>query len=174
MTILNEVLQALAWFKFTEMEKRIVHGYAAHIRSGVQIENFISTPEQISLIWFKKIEYRLGLPPSFHDKNSELSDVVCWCGYDVFYDIEITKSNAITGYVFVTFPQAYDEMMSVSVLVSYNVMINGVDYGPFHQFTSDTADIMWREEPPSEDKRNHENSVTFQVCVIEFHSIFLF
>ena len=73
-----------------------------------------------------------------------------------------------------TFPQAYDEMMSVSVLVSYNVMINGVDYGPFHQFTSDTADIMWREEPPSDNERNHKNSVTFQVCVLEFHSFFLF
>ena len=65
MTKINEVLQALEWFKFTEIEKHIVHGYAGLIKSGVHIDNCISTPEEISLIWFKKREYRLGLPPSF-------------------------------------------------------------------------------------------------------------
>ena len=68
----------------------------------------------------EKRKYRLGLPRSFllhpvtirRDKNteirdgvtSELSDVVCWCGYDILYTVEITTSNVIKGYVNVTFP----------------------------------------------------------------------
>ena len=80
MAIINEVLQALEWFKFTEIERCIVHGYAAHIKHGVRIDSFISTPEEISSVWFKKREYRLGLPPSFllhpviirYDKSTEI------------------------------------------------------------------------------------------------------
>ena len=61
------------------------------------------------------------------DENSKLSDITRWCGYDVLCDIEITISNAITGHVLVTFPQRYDEMMPVFVLVVHNVTINGVE-----------------------------------------------
>ena len=93
-----------------------------------------------------------------------------WCGYDVSYVIELTVSNAITGYVIVTFPILLDEVIPVFVLVTYNVTINGVEYGPFQQFTRDTSNIMWREEPLSDEERNNENGVTVQVRVMEFHS----
>ena len=83
-------------------------------------------------------------------------------------NIEITKSNAITGYVHVSFPRAYDETSSVFVLVTNNVMMNGVEYGPFHQITCNVPNIQWREEPLSEEERN--NGVIVQVRVIEFHS----
>jgi hypothetical protein len=186
MAIINEVLQALEWFKFTEIERCIVHGYAAHIKHGVRIDSFISTPEEISMVWFKEREYSLGLPRSFclhsvtigrekskeirDGETSEMSDFVCWCGYAILYLVEITKSNVIKGYINVTFPQAYDKAMHVFVLVIFNVMINGVEYGPFQQFTRDTEDITWREQPLSEEERNHENGVIVEVCVIEFHS----
>ena len=184
MTIINEVLKALEWFKLTEFEKCIVHAYAAIINNGVRINS--STPVEISPVWFKKREYRLGLPPSSfllhpviirRDKSTEfrdgetfeLSDCLCWRGYSVMYSIHITKSNVIEGSIDVTFPQAYNEALSVFVMVVYNVKINGVEYGPFQQFSRDTEDIKWREQPLSEEERNHENGVIVEVRVIEFH-----
>ena len=75
----------------------------------------------------------------------------------------------IEGSIDVTFPQAYNEALSVFVMVVYNVKINGVEYGPFQQFSRDTEDIKWREQPLSEEERNHENGVIVEVRVIEFH-----
>ena len=177
LTVINEVLEKVDWFGFSQTEKQIVHGYAAIIRSGVHVENSISTPDCIPSSWFKKRDYRVGLPPSFllsrstiREENIEISNVMGWCGYDVSYVIELTVSNAITGYVIVTFPILLDEVIPVFVLVTYNVTINGVEYGPFQQFTRDTSNIMWREEPLSDEERNHENGVTVQVRVMEFHS----
>ena len=85
------------------------------------------------------------------------------------YSVQITKSNVIKGSIDVTFPQAYNEALCVFVMVVYNVKINGVEYGPFQQFSRDTKDITWREEPLSEEERNQENGVIVEVRVIEFH-----
>ena len=86
------------------------------------------------------------------------------------YGVHITTSNVIEGSIDVTFPQAYDEALAVFVMVVYKVTINGVEYGPFQQFSRDTEDITWREEPLSEEEWNQENGVIIEVRVIEFHS----
>ena len=129
-------------------------------------------------IWFKKREYRLGLPPSFllspviihNNEKSDISEVTCWCGYDVMCDVEITVSNTIKGDILGTFPERHDEVIPIFVLIVYNVTINGVEYGPFQQLTRDTATIMWRDKPLSEEERNNKTDVKIQVRVIEFHS----
>ena len=69
-----------------------------------------------------------------------------------------------------TFPQVYNVALPVFVLVVFNVTINGVEYGPFQQFTRDSEDITWREQPLSKEERNQENGVIVEVCMIEFHS----
>ena len=78
-------------------------------------------------------------------------------------DVEITISNTIKGDVLVSFPERHNEVVPVFVLLVYNVTINGVEYGPFQQFTDDTAIIVWREEPLSEQERNSKNGVRIQV-----------
>ena len=68
-----------------------------------------------------------------------------------------------------TFPERHDEVVPVFVLLIYNVTINGVEYGPFQQFTRQNGNVVWRDEPLSEQERNNENGVRIEVRVIEFH-----
>ena len=67
-----------------------------------------------------------------------------------------------------TFSERHDEVFPVFVLLIYNVSINGVEYGPFQQFTHDTTNV-WREEALSEQERNNENGIRIEVRVIELH-----
>ena len=121
--------------------------------------------------------YRLSEPSSFflypviihNNEKSDIGEVKSWRGYDVTYDVEITVSNTIKGDVLVTFPERHDEVVTMLVLVIYNVTINGVEYGPFQQFTCETGNIIWREEQLSEEEITNKNGVTIQVCILEFH-----
>ena len=91
-----------------------------------------------------------------------------YCGYQVSFIIEMTMSDSMTGHVLVGFPQSEYKMIPVFVFVKYIVTINGVEYGPFQQFTWKNAATMWREEPLTEKERN--DGVIVEVRVIEFHS----
>ena len=177
MTLINEVLQKQEWFEFSDNEKEITCAYCIHARS-VQISNSVPKPDDIPSIWFQKREYRVIEPScSFfipvviisNNENSAISDISCFRGFDVLCDVEVTVSNTIKGDVIVTFIQNHDEVVPVFVLLIYNVTINGVEYGPFQQFTRQNGNVVWRDEPLSEQERNNENGVRIEVCVIEFH-----
>ena len=102
-------------------------------------------------------------------ETSVLSDIIAnYCAYEISYIIEMTMSDSMTGHVLVGFPQSEYKMIPVFVFVKYIVTINGVEYGPFQQFTCKNAATMWHEEPLTEEERN--DGVIVKVCVTRFHS----
>ena len=176
MTIINEVLQKQHWFQLTDNEKEVTCAYSVYVRN-MHIANCIPKPDDIPSVWFQKREYRVRESSSFFipeviiskNENSAKRTIVCFHGFDILFDVEITVSNAIKGELLVTFSETHNQPVPVFVLLIYTVTINGIEYGPFQEFTRDTTSIVWREEQLSEEERNNENGVRIQVRILEFH-----